>query len=142
VSFYDFLLLVHVLGAFALVAAFVAFWTMYLATGRLEAESGALVPTLVRPATVLVIAGSLTTLVFGVWLAIYLDGYELWDGWILASLGLWLVGVGTGERAGRVFGQPEGLVEAALRRRGLILQLVSTLAIGAVLLLMIFKPGA
>lgn len=141
-SFYDFLLVVHVLGAFALVAAFVAFWTMYLVTGRLEAGSGEVVPTLVRPATVLVIAGSLTTLVFGVWLAIYLDGYELWDGWILASLGLWLVGVGTGERAGRVFGQPDGLVEAALRRRGLVLQLVSTLAIGAVLLLMIFKPGA
>jgi hypothetical protein len=142
VSFYDFLLLVHVLGAFALVAAFVGFWTMYLVTGRLEADAGELVPTLVRPATVLVIAGSLTTLVFGVWLAIYLDGYELWDGWILASLGLWLVGVGTGERAGRVLGQPGGLVEGALRRRGLVLQLVSTLAIGAILLLMIFKPGA
>jgi hypothetical protein len=142
VSFYDFLLFVHVLGAFALVAAFVAFWTLYLVTGRLEADSGALVPTLVRPATVLVAVGSLMTLVFGVWLAIYLDGYELWDGWILASLGLWLVGVGTGERAGRVFGQPSGLTEAALRRRGLILQLVSTVAIAAVLLLMIFKPGA
>ena len=22
-------------------------------------------------------------LVFGVWLALYIDGYELWDGWIL-----------------------------------------------------------
>ena len=141
-SFYDFLLLVHVLGAFALVAAFVAFWAMYVVAGRLDTDSTELVPTLVRPATVLVIAGSLTTLVFGVWLAIYLDGYELWDGWIIAALGLWLVGVGTGERAGRVFAQPGGLVEAALRKRGLILQLVSTVAIGAVLWLMIFKPGA
>jgi hypothetical protein len=39
VSFYDFLLLVHVLGAFALVAAFVAFWTIYLVTARLDADS-------------------------------------------------------------------------------------------------------
>jgi hypothetical protein len=142
VSLYDFLLLVHVLGAFALVAAFVVFWTMYVVTGRPGEGSAALVPTLARPATVLVIVGSLTTLVFGVWLAIYLDGYELWDGWILASLALWLVGVGSGERAGRIFSEPGGFVDAELRRRGLALQVASTLAIGAVLTLMIFKPGA
>ena len=140
-SLYDFLLLVHVLGAFALVAAFVAFWTVYVVTGR-DAAAGQLAPTLVRPASVLVVVGSLTTLIFGVWLAIYLDGYELWDGWILASLALWLVGVGTGERAGRVFAAPDGFVDRDLRRRGLTLQVASTIAIGVVLMLMIFKPGA
>jgi hypothetical protein len=142
VSLYDFLLFVHVLGAFALVAAFVAFWTMYAVSGRREAGTADVVSTLVRPATVLVIAGSLTTLVFGVWLAIYLDGYELWDGWILASLALWLVGTGSGERAGRLFSDPGGFVDRDLRRRGLALQTASTIAIGVVLMLMIFKPGA
>lgn len=141
-SLYDFLLLVHVLGAFALVAAFVAFWTMYAVTARREAAAADIVPALARPANVLVIAGSLITLIFGVWLAIYLDGYELWDGWILASLALWLVGVGTGERAGRVFAAPGGYADRDLRRRGLALQVASTIAIGVVLMLMIFKPGA
>ena len=27
-------------------------------------------------------------LIFGVWLALYVDGYELWDGWILGALAL------------------------------------------------------
>jgi hypothetical protein len=141
VSLYEFLLLVHVLGAFALVAAYVGFWTVYVVTGR-NPGTVELAPTLVRPAGLLVVAGSLVTLIFGVWLAIYLDGYELWDGWILASLVLWVVGVGTGERAGRVLAQPAGYVDPVLRRRGLALQIASTVAIGVLLMLMIFKPGA
>ena len=36
---------------------------------------------------VLVTVGSLGTVIFGVWLAISLDAYQLWDGWVLAATG-------------------------------------------------------
>jgi hypothetical protein len=34
---------------------------------------------------VIVIAGGLGVIVFGVWLAISLDGVKVWDGWVMAS---------------------------------------------------------
>ena len=44
--------------------------------------------------------GGTGTLIFGVWLAISLDDYEPWDGWILASLVLWVIAAVSGETAG------------------------------------------
>ena len=105
-NFYELLLLLHVLAAFALVAALVLFWTMTVVGLAGAAEGEALSAPLARPAGVLVAVGAIFTLVFGVWLAIYVDGYELWDGWILASLILWAIGGATGERAGRRLGEP------------------------------------
>jgi uncharacterized membrane protein len=143
VSLYEWLLFLHVLAAFSLVTALVLFWALIGAAWNTPAARAELLgATLGRPAGILVAAGSLLTLVFGVWLAIYLDGYELWDGWILASLVLWVIGVGTGERSGRVLGQPGGFTEPALRRRGLILNVVSSLAVLSILVLMVYKPGA
>ena len=33
--------------------------------------------------------GSLGTIIFGVWLAISLDAYQVWDGWVIAAIVLW-----------------------------------------------------
>jgi uncharacterized membrane protein len=144
---YDFLLLVHVLSAFALLGATAALWAIVLATRparpRLSAATAAL---LLRPTTVVVIVGTLGTLVFGVWLAIYLDEYQPWDGWIVASLVLWLVGTITGARSGNEYnaagtaGDPTDA--ARLWKRGNALSVISTVAVVAVLVLMIYKPGA
>ena len=41
------------------------------------------------PALALWNVGGLGVLVFGVWLALEVDGYELWDGWIIAAMVLW-----------------------------------------------------
>jgi uncharacterized membrane protein len=143
VSFYELLLLLHVLSAFVLVSAIVLLWTMVAVAWRSAADDTEVVRgTLARPAGILVSAGAMLALVFGVWLAIYVDGYELWDGWILASLLLWLLAVGTGERGGRVLGPPGALADPAARRRGVALQLASSAATLAILVLMIFKPGA
>ena len=111
-----------------------------------------------RPANVLVIAGALGTLVFGIWLAIYLDVYELWDPWILASIALWAIAVETGRRGGKGYGRAHALakervaagddtpspeLKAFLRdRRDLVLNLVSEASALVILMLMIFKPGA
>jgi uncharacterized membrane protein len=144
---YDFLLLVHVLSAFALLGGTAAFWAIALATRPARPLlSASTVASLVGPTTAVTVVGTLGTLVFGVWLAVYLDEYQPWDGWIVASLVLWLVGTITGARGGKEYNAagtaatPEEV--ARFWRRGNVLAAVSSVAVLAVLVLMIFKPGA
>ena len=142
---YDFLLFVHVLFAFGLIAAMTAFWAVTLATrpARPLLTAPAAV-ALARPVGILVGIGGIGTLVFGVWLAIDVDGYELWDAWIAASLALWLVSMLSGSRAGSLYARAVGEEAEGreLRRRAHLLQVTSTVAALVILVLMIFKPGA
>jgi uncharacterized membrane protein len=78
------------------------------------------------------------TIVLGIWLAIDIDGYELWDGWILASLVLWALAGWAGGESGKTFARdPVGG-----RRTGIRLQALNSVGILAILVLMIWKPGA
>src|SRR5215211_4657193 len=43
--------------------------------------------------------GGLGTLILGIWLALYVDGYEIWDGWIIAAIVLWAIATELGRRA-------------------------------------------
>lgn len=155
---YETLLFLHVLTAFLLVSAFVMFWGTIVATWRTDRVATAVAAMrITRPANALVIVGTLGTLVLGVWLTIYVDGYELWDAWILAALVLWAIGTETGRRAGTEFArandavaslsaegrdEPTDELRALLRsRKGLLLYLVSSATVLAILALMIFKPG-
>lgn len=155
---YETLLFLHVLTAFALVAAFVMFWATIAATWRTDRVATAVAAARVaRPANVLVVLGTLGTLVLGVWLTIYVDRYELWDAWILGALVLWAVGTETGRRAGVEFerandvvarlaaeghDEPTDELRALLRsRKALLLYSISSAAVLGILALMIFKPG-
>ena len=131
---YEWLLLLHLLAAFLLVSGLVAYAVLVLSSGG-EAVARALAP----PALALWNAGGLGTLVFGVWLALHVDGYELWDGWIIAALVLWLIGSGAAGQlgAGLREGQPVASIEGARRMVG-----VMALATLLLLAVMIFKPGA
>ena len=135
----DWLLALHLLSAVSLGAALTGFWALVLGT---RADGGALpamaVGRLNGPLTAAVSIGGLGTIVFGVWLAIVDDAYHVWDGWIVAAIVLWAAGMGLGQRAGTAFerGGP------ADRRSGLMLHAGATVAILAVLVLMIWKPGA
>ncbi len=31
------------------------------------------------------------TIMFGIWLALSFGGYDLWDGWIIAAIVLWVI---------------------------------------------------
>jgi hypothetical protein len=100
---------------------------------------------LVAPATALWNVGGIGVLVLGIWLALDVDAYEVWDGWILAAIVLWLVAVATGSIASRSFAtatERAAATAASLRSRGLALHTTSSLAYLAILVLMIFKPGA
>ncbi len=87
----DWILALHLLAAFALVGAEVIFSIQLASLWRTESTARVTsFMTLSRVATAMVIAGTLGTIVFGVWLAISIDGYELWDGWIIAAIVLWV----------------------------------------------------
>jgi uncharacterized membrane protein len=157
VSLYEFLLFAHVASAFAFVASYVVF-TAALLVGRRLRNSLALLALLriVGPANALAWIGATGTIVFGVWLAIDVDGYELWDGWIAAALVLWLVTEEGIRREDLVFRQarraalnvPATDADAAdggapLRsRQAALLHVVAGIGMAAILALMIFKPGA
>ena len=88
---YDWLLFLHVLSAFALVATVVIFSAFALGTAtdsRLLAVGNALWNV-----------GGLGTLVLGIWLALYVDGYEIWDGWIITAIVLLAIATELGRRA-------------------------------------------
>jgi uncharacterized membrane protein len=160
VGWYDWLLFFHVASAFALVAALVVYWVIAVAGRNVDRAADSLrFFRIARPANVLVIVGTVGTLVFGIWLAIYVDGYELWDGWILAALVLWVIAVVTGQRGGVAYAQAQKLAEqwtgegrgdepspelqALLQdRRAMWLNIISSLAVVVMIVDMIYKPGA
>ena len=159
-SWYDWLLFLHVASAFAIVAALVVFTVIAVAGRNVDRPVESLrYFRIARPANVLVIAGSVGTLVFGIWLAIYVDGYELWDGWIIAAFVLWAIAVFTGQRGGVAYAEAQKLAtrlegegradepSTELRtllqdRRAMWLNIVSSLAVLLLLVDMIYKPGA
>jgi hypothetical protein len=133
-STYEWLLFLHLLAAFLLVSGLVAYSVLVLASG-----GGAVSRALGPPALALWNAGGLGTLVFGVWLALNVDGYELWDGWIIAALVLWIVGSGAAGRLGAAVreGQSVQGIDGARMMVG-----VMSLATLLLLIDMIWKPGA
>jgi hypothetical protein len=130
VSLYEWLLFLHVVAAFLLVAGLTAYGVVVLGSGG-DAARRALGP----PALALWNAGGLGVLVFGIWLALEVDGYELWDGWIVAAIVLWLVASGAGGRLS------SGVREGAGDRAALLLAVMAVATL-ALLVDMIFKPGA
>ena len=124
---YDWLLFLHVLSAFFAVGALTALWGLILGTrGTAPLLDQRSAMTYGRTAGILVGVGMMGTIIFGVWLAIHHDAYQVWDGWILASLVLWAIGGWAGGQAGRAFesgpgGRARGrdpLPDDQQRRRG------------------------
>jgi hypothetical protein len=83
-------------------------------------------------------------LIFGVWLALYVDGYELWDGWILGALVLFAAASAFGAfaRRGPLAAVGDGGGPAPLTPRVSLWHWLRTLAVVGILVLMIWKPGA
>jgi hypothetical protein len=120
---YDTLLFFHVLAAFMLGATVVVSSAFVLGA---PAE-----PRTTTVANVLWDVGGLGTLVFGVWLALYVDGYEIWDGWILAAIVLWAIATELGRRVRDI-----AVANAATWHW------LRTLAVVLLLADMVWKPGA
>ena len=131
----DWIKALHIVSAFALVGALTILWVGYLVL-RSNGGAAEALGRLFRVGSVAIGIGMAGTLVFGIWLSISLDGYDPWDGWVIAALVLWLVAGGLGDRAGRLSREPGGVQQA------LVLHAVTTLAVVLILVDMIWKPGA
>lgn len=155
----DWILALHLISAVALVGALTVFSVMIAALWRTEDPSA--VTSFMRLGMVgnaLVAIGMLGTIVFGIWLAISLDAYELWDGWVIAAIVLW--GIATvallrsfveyakpveKARALVASGQTGPSAEVAALNRtstGLLLRAVASAAVVLIVIDMIWKPGA
>jgi hypothetical protein len=126
---YDWLLFLHLLAAFLLTVTAVTYSAV--AFGALAGGRTLFVADRCWD------VGGLGTLVLGVWLALYLDQYEIWDGWIVGAIVLWLVATGLGEGARRQLAEAE-----AVESRAALLHWLRTLAVIGLLVLMVWKPGA
>jgi hypothetical protein len=159
VSVHDWLLFLHVLAAFMLVAA-QALFTFLIAFlwGRDLPSDIARVSGISRMGTVLIGIGSLGTLLLGIVLAFEADSYAIWDGWIIAAIVLWAALMEVGRRAGAAYDATgkrarELVAEARDRpnvelgdmfrsRQALMLHSASVILLVLLLVDMIFKPGA
>jgi hypothetical protein len=158
-SFDDWMLALHVLAAFAYVAAIVLFWVLIVAVRATDTPEGTIrMEPIVKVGNAAVGVGAGGTIVLGIWLAFRLDGYAIWDGWIIAAIVLWLVSAELGRRTGAEF--TKGMTKAtelraagqtgpsaellAINRtsRGVVLHSLASLVVLLILLDMIFKPGA
>jgi hypothetical protein len=79
--------------------------------------------------------GGLGTLIFGIWLALKLDQYDFFDGWILLALFLWFVATGLGQSVQRRIGGDD-------IRSVIALHWIRTIVVLGLLVTMIWKPGA
>jgi uncharacterized membrane protein len=157
VSKYEWLLFLHVSGAFIFLGAAVA--TLALNSALLRREKPSEIALLLRLVALIVpgfVVGLVLLLVFGLWL-VHTAGYAFGDGWIIASLILFVLsnalGILGGERAKPALklaerlategDQPSAELKAQVRDPiALSLDYGAALFGFAVLVLMIWKPGA
>jgi uncharacterized membrane protein len=159
VSLDDWVLALHVLSAFAYVAGIVLFWVLIVAVRRTDTPDGTIrMGAVVKVGNASVGIGAGGTIVFGIWLAFSVGGYDIWDPWIIAALVLWLLAAETGRRTGgeymagmtkaeelRSAGHEDASAELlAVNRtqRGLVMHAVSSLLVLLIVIDMIWKPGA
>jgi uncharacterized membrane protein len=144
VSRYELLLFLHLLAAFAAVTAVVLLTTVAIGV-RGDGANAAPFLRLSGLARTLWNVSGVGTLVFGVWLALDMDDYGLFDGWIIAALVLWAIAGGTGQQVAQAFyeaGRQPGVDTGAALARTRALHAVMAVTVAALLVVMIYKPGA
>ncbi len=159
VSLDDWILALHVLSAFALVAGNIVFWALIAAVRQTDTPEGTIrMEPIAKVGTVATGIGAGGTIVLGVWLAFSVGGYDLWDGWIIAAIVLWALSAALGQRTGAAYMQgmnkaqelrtagqtgsnPE-LLAVNRTSTGLLLHFLTSVVVLLILVDMIWKPGA
>jgi uncharacterized membrane protein len=156
VNFYDWMLALHLLSAFAVASALVLYSVLVVSGRRSSAtlEDARLLFRIAPVATPLIAAGTVLVLVFGIILAIDSNRFEIWNGWIIAGIVLWAILGAVGQRTGSYYTGVQELAEregdaseqevlARLRApTGAVLHLATVGVFVLILLDMLFKPGA
>ena len=158
-SFDDWMLALHVLSAFAWVAGIILFWVLIVAVRKTDTPEGTIrTEPVVKVGNAAIGMGMVGTIVFGIWLAFSVGGYDIWDGWIIAALVLWVISMPLGKRTGaaymqgmnkaqelRTAGQNGTSAELlALNRTssGVLLHFLWSVVVLLIVIDMIRKPGA
>jgi hypothetical protein len=154
VGFYDWMLALHVLSAFAVAAALVLYSVLVVAGRRMETLDDTRLLFRVAPiGAPLIGIGMGLALLLGIVLAIDADAYQLWDAWIIIAIVLWAMMGWAGQRTGAYYTAVQKLAESDDASGGEVISRLRgstganfhllTLAIFVLLLLdMIFKPWA
>jgi hypothetical protein len=159
VSFDDWMLALHVLSGFAVVAAMILFWVLIVAVRRTDTPEGTLrMGPVTRVAGAAIGIGMGGTIALGVWLAFSVGGYDIWDGWIVAAIVLWVVTAALGQRVNTAYeagtkkaqelqaagqiGPSAELLALNRTSKGLVLQFVVSIVVLLIVIDMIWKPGA
>jgi thiosulfate reductase cytochrome b subunit len=159
VSFDDWMLALHVLSAFALVAGIIFFWVLIVEVRRTDTPDRTLrLGPLSRVAEAAVGIGMGGTIILGIWLAFSVGGHDIWDWWIIAALVLWAVAAEFGRRTSAAYvagvkkaqelqaaGQTGPSAELLAINRtstGLLMQTLVSIVVLLIILDMIWKPGA
>jgi len=159
VGFNQWMLAFHVLAAFSLVAGSILFWVLVVAVRRIDTPDDTLrLGPVARVGNAAIGIGMGGTIILGIYLAFAVDGYAIWDGWIIAAIVLWVIGATLGKRVGEAFMQgPRKALELkqagengpnaellALNRtsRGVQLHALTTVVLLLIIIDMIWKPGA
>ena len=158
-EFYDWLLALHVLAAFSLVAGIIIYWVLIVAVRRTDTPDGTLrLGPVSRVAGAAIAIGAVGTIVLGVWLAFSVGGYDIWDGWIIAAIVLWAISMALGQRTAAAYahgtnkarelqaagqnGPNSELLAVNRTNNGLLLHFLGSVVVLLLLIDMIWKPGA
>jgi hypothetical protein len=155
VSFYAWILALHLIAAFAVASSLVLFSALVYSGRRMTTlEQTRTLFRLAPTGNVLITAGIGLVFALGVILALDSGTFEIWDGWVIAGIVLWALLGGVGQRSGAYYmsiqelaEQPAGGNEAEVLRRlkasrGALLHVATVSIFLLILLDMIFKPGA
>jgi uncharacterized membrane protein len=159
VSFDGWMLALHVVSAFSLVAGITLYWVIIVAVRQTDSPERTLgMGALARTAGVVTGIGAVGTIVLGLWLAFSVGGYDIWDGWIIAAIVLWVISMGLGQRTGAAYAQgvtkarelqtagqtgPSAELLAVNRTSsGVVLHFLGSVVVLLLLIDMIWKPGA
>lgn len=153
---YHWLLFFHLVGALCFFAGGAVAGTLQIGALRRERPSEILtLLRLTRAGVLLVLAGAVLTLVFGIALAQNL-GYGLTPAWVRAALGLWLTSIALGAVGGRTArharyraeelaaagDEPDDELRALVAHRpSLAASWLSGILLVAILALMVWRPG-
>jgi hypothetical protein len=155
----EWVLALHVLSAFAYVAGMVVFWVLILAVRQADTpEETIRMEPVVKVGNATVGIGAGGTILLGIFLALSYGGYDLWDGWIIAAIVLWIAAAAAGSRTGAEYlkgMQKAQELEAAGQRgpsaellalnrtsNGVLMHAVASVIVLLIVVDMIWKPGA
>jgi uncharacterized membrane protein len=159
VTFDDWILALHVLSAATYGAAIILFWWLVLAVRKTDTPEGTLrLGPMAMMGNIAVGIGAAGTIIFGIWLALSVRNYDLWDGWIIAALVLWVIAAVLGQRTGKEYmrgmtkaqelqaagqsGPNAELLAVNRTQSGVMLHALVSLVFVLIVIDMIWKPGA